>query len=252
MGTGAALATSLQPLEHHRSHAPRGRIVPILFAGVAVDAASTLWLGREGGSALWCIASGSIRVVRRCSTLPTNRCDSKGVSTAVCQCGGRMPHEQGPTHAYMKSAPACWRLYGELTVRLREHDGVEALQFSHVDCFAAQHVEGADVDPRQRRSVAVHLIALGMRLEHGLLGLALSRARQRTSAVILPAFNLNDWPLLEPPASFGRLTVVDLHGAAAHQLPVFAEAWPAQTWLAWHQHHALVSSWARHLHQVMS
>lgn len=170
----------------------------------------------------------------------------------VCRCGGRVASEQGPTHAYMQAAPGCWRLYGELTVKLREHDGLEALLCSHVDCFAAQHVEGADVDRRQRRSVAVHLVALGLHLEHGMTGPALSRARQPASAVVLPAFGLGDWPLLEPPPSLGRLTVADLHGALAQELPALAQAWPAEVWLAWHQHHRLVGSWSQHLHQVLS
>ena len=174
------------------------------------------------------------------------------MSMTACRCGGRVPSEQGPTQAYMRAAPACWRLYGELTVELREHDGVEALLFSHVDCFTAQHVDGADVDLRQRRSVAVHLVALSLHLEHGMTGPALSRARQRASGVVLPAFDLGDWPLLEPPTDLGRLTVADLSAASAHELPALAQAWPAEVWLAWHQQHRLVGSWSRHLHQVVS
>lgn len=170
----------------------------------------------------------------------------------ACWCGARVPSEQGPTHAYMRATPACWRMYGKLTVQLREHDGAQALLFSHVDCFAAQHVEGADADLRQRRSVAVHLVALSLHLEHGMTGPALSRARQRASALVLPAFALDDWPLLQPPADLGQLSVADLSGAPAHELPALAQAWPAEVWSSWHEHHELVGSWSRHLHQAVS
>lgn len=174
------------------------------------------------------------------------------MSRTSCGCGSRVPVEQGPTHAYLRAAPACWRRYGELTVQLRERDGVDDLLSTHVDCFAAQHVDGADVDLRQRRSVAVHLVALSLHLEHGTTGRALSRARQRTSAVVLPAFGLDEWPWLEPPARLGRVTVADLHAASADELPALARAWPAEVWAAWHQHHAVVGCWSRHLHRVVS
>lgn len=49
--------------------------------------------------------------------------DGQGTSMTVCRCGGQVPREQGPTHAYMRATPACWRLYGELTVGCTPNSG---------------------------------------------------------------------------------------------------------------------------------
>lgn len=98
----------------------------------------------------------------------------------------------------------------------------------------------------------MHVVARSLHLEHGVTGPALSRAGQRASAVVLPGFDLEDWPLLEPPSSLGRLTVTDLHAASADELPALARAWPAGVWRAWHQQHGVVGTWSAHLHRVVS
>ncbi len=65
----------------------------------------------------------------------------------------------------MVSAPGCWQAYGEVAVRAMQEPRT-ALRHSHVDCFAAQHPTDAATERRQRQSVAVHLVALCLRLEH--------------------------------------------------------------------------------------
>jgi hypothetical protein len=129
--------------------------------------------------------------------------------TQTCGCGGVVPREDGPTHPYLAAAPGCWRLYGELTLRLA---GPGTAQPSHVDCYAAQHPGGAEVDRRQRASVAVHLVALCARLERGVPAERLNRVRSRVTATVLAARGLPDWPLLAAPEAFGPVTAAGLHG----------------------------------------
>jgi Family of unknown function (DUF5946) len=161
----------------------------------------------------------------------------------TCSCGAVVPKENGPTHAYMQSEPACWRRYGELTVRvmpLRLH-GPAA---SHVDCFAASHPGGADRDRRQRASVAIHLMALCLGQEHGFPLARLNRLRADATRLALPALGLQDWPFLTPPIAFGDVTVGSLYDAADEDLPAALEAWPPSVWAAWVSHHETIRHWS--------
>lgn len=160
----------------------------------------------------------------------------------TCGCGALVPHEDGPVHAYMQAAPACWRRYGELSVRLMAL-GPEVSQPSHVDCFAVQHPGGADRDRRQRASVAVHLVALCLRLERDVPAGQLTRLRRRTSSVVLPALGIGDWPLLPPPARHGDVTAATLHGIPDRDLGAALDGWPASAWAAWSHQHKTVRRW---------
>ncbi|WP_274534519.1 DUF5946 family protein [Micromonospora sp. CB01531] len=159
-----------------------------------------------------------------------------------CGCGGLVPVEGGPRHPYMESAPACWRLYGELTIRLLALSPAAA-QPSHVDCFATQHTGGADNDRRQRSSIAVHLVALCARIERGITAVQLQRLRPRVSATVLPTLGMDDWPLLTPPDDYGELTVAVLWNLPDDEFGPSLADWPGCVWSAWQHQHATVRVW---------
>jgi hypothetical protein len=156
-------------------------------------------------------------------------------------CAGLVPDVAGPTHAYMRSAPGCWALFGELGLRATG-EGVGLA----VDAFAAQHPGGAEQDRRQRQSVGVHLVALCLVLDLGLTWPPLERVRGRTSALALPPGR--DWPHLGPPRFEGRLAVADLlppgGGGAGPVDGAAVRAWAEDVWDAWSAHHATVRAWA--------
>ena len=167
------------------------------------------------------------------------------LSEVRCGCGALVPEEAGPTHAYMRSAPGCWRMYTNLTAQWLGGHRSDLLVFSHVDCYAVQHPGGAETDRRQRQSVAVHLIALDLAQVHQVQGAALSRMRQRVSATVLSKAGLADWPFLTPPAAMGAVVAADLHRASALERVGLVERWRAEAWLAWSEHHEVVDEWAR-------
>lgn len=158
-----------------------------------------------------------------------------------CDCGALVAEEAGPTHAYLHAEPGCWRAFGELQLRLAER-GIDA--GLAVDAYAAQHPGRAEVERRQRQSVAVHLIALHLRFERGVTAGRLMRYRGRCSATVLPLLGADDWPALEPPAEWGARTAPSLLALPDGELADAVERWAAEVWEAWAPHHALVRGWA--------
>ena len=107
-----------------------------------------------------------------------------------------------------------------------------------VDAYAAQHP--GEPSRLAVQSVAVHLIRLHFQLERGL-------PHERANAVMLrvsaPAKDAFAW--LEPPASPGWLTVLDVLDAenpADHVERV--REWAKSVWDAWRPHHDTVRCWA--------
>lgn len=162
----------------------------------------------------------------------------------TCDCGGVVPEEDGPTHAYLHSEPACWRLYFEAVTSALEVAPASDVSFSHVDCFAAQHTRDMHSDRRQRSSVAVHLVALCLRVEHGITGKGLSRHRARAGDVVLPALGLDEWPLLATPPEFGEITAATLHATPERSRGWLLGKWPDAVWQAWQSEHETVRGWA--------
>nr|WP_089009194.1 DUF5946 family protein [Micromonospora viridifaciens] len=142
----------------------------------------------------------------------------------------------------MESAPACWRMYGELTTRLLA-PGAAVAQPSHVDCFATQHTGGADSDQRQRSSIAVHLVALCARIERGIPAGQVQRLRPRVSAAVLPTLGMDEWPLFTPPDHYGELTVAVLWNLPDDEFGASLADWPGCVWSAWEHQHATVRVW---------
>jgi Family of unknown function (DUF5946) len=147
-----------------------------------------------------------------------------------------LPAFQGPTHAYVGASPACWRLYGQLSVVW--WGGPEGLPLDRlvVDTYGAQHPGRRQV--RAVQSVAVHLMGLCTVLERGVEPrIAPSRDRK----IVRRALDLH-W--LDPPRPIGTLTVrgpLRACGPGEHAESI--EAWARDVWAAWEPHHETVRSW---------
>lgn len=159
------------------------------------------------------------------------------VVSACPGCGAFLPAEEGPTHAYMRSSPACWARFGEVLAREFGGPAYFAPHQLTVDAYAAQHPGG--VEHRAIRSVGLHLMTLCMVLEDGADPRKVPELHGRMAA--RPAF---DW--LDPPSMDGRRTVADVLGATSpseHERLV--RAWATDAWRAWTPHHDTVRRWVR-------
>lgn len=160
------------------------------------------------------------------------------MTTDVCQgCGATVPRIDGPTHRYLKSAPGCWQVFGEILAAEFEDPTYFPVHTLTVDTYALQHP--GTPSPQTVQSAAVHLVAMYFTLERGYDAARAASARrvfkERLGAEL-------EW--LEPPPSRGVLTVLDVVGAPdgpTHRDRV--ERWAAATWEAWSPHHGVVRGW---------
>lgn len=139
------------------------------------------------------------------------------------------------THAYIGASPACWASYGAVLAREFQDRAYGPVHRHTVDAYAAQH-PGVD-GPRQRQSVAVHLIGLCGWLEHGMDSDALLPiTRSLTDGT-------REWPWLDPPSAYD-VTVLDVLGARDGREHVrLVRSWAEAVWSAWGAHHDLVRGW---------
>ncbi|MFI4921761.1 MAG: DUF5946 family protein [Gammaproteobacteria bacterium] len=151
-------------------------------------------------------------------------------------CGAEFPDQEGPTHRYMESSPACWAAYGEVLAREYSDPAYFQVHRLGVDAYAVQHP--GHPSPQTIQSVAVHLIRLCMLLERGL-------PMERANDAMLKASEREDlYRWLEPPLSRGSVTVADVRHAdnvEAHMTAV--RRWAESAWTAWAPHHSTVRSW---------
>ena len=158
-----------------------------------------------------------------------------GAETTCPGCCVRLPAVHAPTHAYMTCSAACWLRYGELLAvqyadrrRMRFHQLI-------VDSYAVQHPDGDD--PRAIQSVAIHLMTLCLFIERGIDPSAGAQLHRRM--VCRPVFHR-----LEPPASRGRLTMLDVPLSANPDAARAASyAWATDAWASWAAHHQTVRNW---------
>jgi hypothetical protein len=152
---------------------------------------------------------------------------------ACVGCGGRVPDVQGPIHRYMTAAPGCWQAYTGLLGGGLPPSPAAALC---VDAYAVTHpgVPGPQATP----SVWVHLIALCFVLERRWPVDQAIRLRRATA----DAFG--GWPWLEPPASMGDVSAIDLSRALAAgdgtRAIDLTRRWVDGAWAAWDRHHPVV------------
>ena len=157
-------------------------------------------------------------------------------------CGGRVPiiDGPGPTHAYMASSPGCWAMFGEVSAREYSDLAYRRSGRQLIDAYAVQH-PGVN-ERRAAQSVWVHLVSLCLVLEHDLPVEQAAGAMQRLLAG-QPQF---EW--LEPPASLGDVTVVDVHAAQTAEEHIAAvRRWCDSAWAAWERHQARIRESARRL-----
>lgn len=159
-----------------------------------------------------------------------------GVLARCGGCGSLLPAEDGPTHRYLESSPACWRRYGEVLAREYGDRAYWAVHQLTVDAYAVQHP--GRVSPQTIRSAAIHLVRLYLQLERGVDG---ERLLEATRAVVQ---RKNSLPWLTPPGSMGEVTVIDVYAArSAGEHLERVRAWARSAWSAWTEHHDRIRSW---------
>jgi len=160
---------------------------------------------------------------------------------ACVGCGAFVPDTDGPTHRYIGASPGCWQIYGEV---LEKEAGDFRFMRHHqltVDAYCAQHP--GTPSPQAVRSVAVHLAGLCLQLERGVPAEGLYVARQGIAS--LGKEGKLDLAWLEPPASMGEITVLDVRDAKdPEEYGRRARRWAGSVWEAWSDHHATVRRWA--------
>jgi hypothetical protein len=160
-----------------------------------------------------------------------------GLNMVKCiGCGGLFPEVDGPVHRYMESCAGCWGAFGEVLAREYSDPGYFAVHRLSVDAYAVQHP--GKPSRQSIHSVGLHLIRLGLFLEHGLSAENANAAMQKAATFKHTFF----W--LEPPVSPGWLTVADVVKAGTaqeHKLAV--RAWAQSAWAAWSPRHDTIRTW---------
>jgi hypothetical protein len=129
----------------------------------------------------------------------------------------------------MLASPGCWALFGEVSGRQYADARYRVGGLQLIDAYAVQHpgVPGR----RSSQSVWIHLVSLCLRLERGLPDDVTIRLVQRLAS------EKRDYPWLEPPASLGTVTIVDVHAAStAEEHVATVRVWSESAWEAWAVH----------------
>jgi hypothetical protein len=154
-------------------------------------------------------------------------------------CGAKSLNIDGECHEYMLSSPGCWAMFGEIMAR--EFSGEKekywkAHQFT-VDAYALQHI-GRKKDKRALNSVNIHLASLYVIFEEGVSFESAPEVRKQFSQYY-KGKNLLEW--LEPPTSFGKLTVFEPWNNENPDLHFeITEQWAKSVWESWsHQHNKI-------------
>jgi len=159
------------------------------------------------------------------------------------QCGVELPENDGPTHRYFGASPACWAAYGKVLEREYANPAFFQSHRMTVDAYALQHP--GDRSPQAVQSVNVHLISATLIFKYKAPPKRAYQAMSKISAASKKDKNLFAW--LKPPASLGKITVLDL-------LPItkvddhleLIERWAQGAWQAWTEHHGAAE---QHLQQ---
>jgi hypothetical protein len=136
----------------------------------------------------------------------------------------------------MESSPGCWAAFGEVLAREYSDPSCFEVHRLSVDTYAVQHP--GQPSRQSIQSVGLHLIRLCHFLEHDL-------AAADANDIMLKAGKIKQsFTWLEPPASLGDVTVLDVQSS---QTPMEHKAnvrlWAQSAWKAWTPHHATVREW---------
>jgi Family of unknown function (DUF5946) len=152
-----------------------------------------------------------------------------------------VPDIEGPTHRYIGASAGCWAIYGEVIEKEYGNHRYAPAHRLTADAYPVQH-PGVP-SPQAIRSVAVHLVALCLQLERGLLSEELYAARQRVAN--LGKRGALDLRWLDPPATLGELTVLHVRGAQnPEEHTERVGEWARSVWEAWSPYHDTVRRWA--------
>lgn len=163
-------------------------------------------------------------------------------------CGAKSLNIGGECHPYMLAVPGCWEMFNEIMAK--EYSDFRygmGHQFT-VDAYACQHI-GDGKDARAMRSVHIHLASL--------YGIFEKKIDVHQAPLLRKEFsqyykNKNVLQWLDPPASFGELTILELWENEIPELhKSLAEKWARSVWASWsHQHQRIadlvnaVKTWA--------
>lgn len=157
------------------------------------------------------------------------------IDTVRCHdCGAVVPDipEIRTGHLYVGAIPGCWAVYTELMGRELSNPRLAGVHMLAVDVYMAQHPGTPGRQAAQ--SAWVHLVGLCLVLEHGFDVVMSARAKARVAAPDA-AF---EW--LEPPASLGVVTVLDVLAAPDAEGAAAVRRWAESVWAAWSPHHAAI------------
>ena len=154
-------------------------------------------------------------------------------------CGAMVPDVTWPVHRYIGASPGCWAIYAETVGGGLFGSIAPPWGALMVDAYASSHP--GEPGPQSTPSVWVHLIALQLVLEGDWPASQLIRIRT------LAADSFDDWGWLDPPASMGPVTIVDLDEASDGPLDELARSWIEGVWMAWAAEHDGIRAKARML-----
>ena len=113
---------------------------------------------------------------------------------------------EGPRHAYVPATAGCWEVFGRVQADEMTRFGYPDAHGWVVDAYMASHPGPGD-DPRDARSVVMHLLALHARVYQGMESATVRRL------VMSPGRVADDVPVLTRPAVPSILTVASMVGA---------------------------------------
>lgn len=153
-------------------------------------------------------------------------------------CGSKSLNIDGETHEYILSSTGCWIMFCE--VLEREYSDFNYAKAHHytVDAYTTQHV-GNENDVRAINSVNIHLASLYMMFERNLDIIDAADFKMNFSQFYKGS---GDLVWLEPPISFGNLTIYELWDNNNPELHFsLAEKWAKSVWNSWEKHHQTIS-----------
>lgn len=157
-------------------------------------------------------------------------------STEACPgCGAVFDAEEGPTHRYMTSSPACWRRFGKVLAAEYSSDDLTPTHRLSVDTYAVQHP--GDGSRQAIQSVGLHLARLMVQLD------APMPPRETNDVMLRLGPRKATLQQLERPERFS-MTIADVAphaGSDTHAETV--QAWAQSAWNDWRQHHDYIRNW---------
>jgi hypothetical protein len=153
-------------------------------------------------------------------------------NTSCCEgCGLLLPDIQGPTHEYMLSSPACWKMYGEVLAREYSDQKYFEIHRLTLDAYAVQHP--GNQDRRAIQWVNIHLASLYLIFNENY---SCEQATRFLGECV--KHNKNKFEYLERPFTLGDITVLDVWKSNNAEQHIFTvKKWARFVFDAWGQYH---------------